>query len=198
MIGWKWPTFIQSDVDTILTMYRPAVHSPHPVRQWDWDRSWWFIEHFTSHNITSHTQRIRLYTFTTTHWLRAHYQQPTKINKGFCYRYNTHGRSHTWSQARSYSNCGKYLDKKQTNIKCYWQRPSVSPSMIFTPLKRISIGVKKYRNPDKFFNVILKISTSWTWIVLHSWAFLYFPLYLPPYAILCTQEVWVLTPECSF
>ena len=132
--------------------------------------------HITSHHIHNvsvfilsqpHTDSLR----TTLH------QPPTKINKGFCYRYNTHGRSHTWSQARSYSNCGKYLDKKQTNIKCYWQRPSVSPSMIFTPLKRISIGVKKYRNPDKFFNVILKISTSWTWIVLHSWAFLYFPLY---------------------
>ena len=27
MIGWKWPTLLQSGGDTILTIYRPAVHT---------------------------------------------------------------------------------------------------------------------------------------------------------------------------
>ena len=51
---------------------------------------------------------------------------------------------------------------------------------------------QEIQNPDKFFNVILKISTSWTWILLHSLAFLYSPPPQTPYAILYTQEVSVL------
>ena len=58
------------------------------------------------------------------------------------------------------SNCRKYLDKKQIDtVSVIDKAVCVSVSDIYT-FQAKSIGVRKYRNPDKFLNVILKISTS--------------------------------------
>ena len=61
MSGGKWPTFIQSDVDTILTISRPAVHTLSDNETGTGRGG----SQSPAHHITSHTQRIRLYSFTT-------------------------------------------------------------------------------------------------------------------------------------
>ena len=194
MIGWKWPAFFQSAGDTILTIYSRPQSTPCQTMRLR-ERSRWFTEH-TPHHIT----------YTTYPSLYFHIQPLThnsvpatdQNKQRFLFPIIPMVGDGPEATPGVKSNCRKYLDKKQIDIVVSVIDKTVCVSVpdIYN-FKAQSIGVRKYRDPDTFLNVILKISTSWTWIVLHSWAFLYI-LLLPPYAILYTQEVWVLTLRAPF